>query len=534
MSATLGPTTVGASDAVRLAELNMTNIVLLVGLGAVLLLLVGLVAAAETAFTRVNRTRADAIAAADAEDQAETDDGPNERVEELRSYSRRPATTLASLALLAVVAQAAVVVVGWFVGINIGGRAGGYAGVGVASFAIFVAIATTRTRALFAPDATAVGLVPILRLATPLGVVTSLIVGLVRRSSAPQDPDPDVDEQQLLALVEEAAAIDPEEEALIKRVVAFDDQTVGGIMTPRGDVFTLRSGFAVQDALQVAALHGKSRIPVTTIEGGVDEIIGAVHVKDLMKAHLDGAGDRDIDLYMRHVAVVPEVQRAAKLLEYLKDGRVHLAIVADEHGGVAGLVTLEDILEELVGEIEDEFEYEDVIVFEIVDEGRLRVGGRCEIPRIEAAFDVDLAGEFRTVAGCVFNGLGRIPDEGDVLTLEDPSLELEVLEMQGRRIAHVEVRSNNRSQVRIVDDRESPRDSDDAAPDSAHDRVDDLLAPADQMAASAGSNPIDNATTDPAEPAAVNADRSSARASASATVGVAGLDEAETVSQDRP
>ena len=225
---------------------------------------------------------------------------------------------------------------------------------------------------------------------------------------------------------------------LIKRVVAFDDTVVGDIMTPRPDLVTLRSGFAVGDALQVAALHGLSRIPVTTSDSKVDDVIGAVHVKDLMVAHLDGRTDQDIDLWLREAPIVPETQRIANLLTDLKTGGFHLAVVVDEHGGVAGVVTLEDILEELVGEIEDEFDLNESVV-EMVDDRTVRADGRAEISAIEQALGVTLpSGDFHTIAGCFFNNFGRVPEVGDALAVGD--IDLEVLKMQGRRIAKVQLR----------------------------------------------------------------------------------------------
>lgn len=420
--------------------MSITLVVLCAAAAIVLVAIAAVLAAAETAFTRVTRTRADAIAAAEAEDHADDDEDVDERIEQLRAYTRRPMTTLASLGLVHLVVQVAAVGCGWFVGNEVAGRIGAVVAVVITVVALFTVGALSRSRSLLTADTTAVGLVPIMRAVAPLGVFTVRLVRLADRSGSAVEPDPDVDEQQLLALVGETTAIDDDEEALIKRVVAFDDTTVGAIMTPRTDMVTLRSGFAVYDALEVAALHGLSRIPITTIDGDVDDIIGAVHVKDLMVANLDEKGRSDIDLWLRDVPVVPEAQRAASLLVDLKTSDMHLAIVVDEHGGVAGVVTLEDVLEELVGEIEDEFDQPEPEL-QTIDDVTIRVDGRCEIGRVEEALGIDLGVDVRTIAGCVFNGLGRVPVVGDVLTIEEPRLEMKVLRMHGRRIADVEVRT---------------------------------------------------------------------------------------------
>ena len=414
--------------------------VVLLGIATLVLIAVAaLIAAAETAFTRVNRSRADALVAADAEDHADDDDG-DERVEELQGFSRKPMTTLASLTLVQVACQVGAVALSFTIGRELAGRAMGYVAVGVCLIALFLAVAFSRSRALLTPDTAAVGLVPILKAVAPLGVFTSLIARIARGKSRPAPPDPDVDEQQVLAIVGQTAAIDHDEEVLIKRVVAFDDTVVGNIMTPRTDVVTLRSGFAVGDALEVATLHGLSRIPVTGPDSDIDDIIGAVHVKDLIGAHLDGRTGHDIDIWLRHAPVVPDTQRIANLLLDLQTGDLHMAIVVDEHGGVAGVVTLEDILEEIVGEIEDEHDQPDPLV-EVIDERTVRADGRAEIGRVEEALGVTLpTGDYRTVAGCVFNGLGRVPVVGDTLALEGFDLEFEVMKMHGRRVAELHLR----------------------------------------------------------------------------------------------
>ena len=415
---------------------------ILILLSLVIVLLIGaasLIAAAETAFTRVNRSRADALVAAEAEDHID-DNEADDRVGELQGFSRRPMTTLASLTFVQIACQTGAVALSFTVGREAAGNATGYVAAGVCLVVLFFAVALSRSRALLAPDTIAVGLVPILKAVAPLAAFTRPIVRLARRSSPPVIPDPDVDEQQVLAMVGQATAIDHEEEELIKRVVAFDDTVVGNIMTPRPDLVTLRSGFAVGDALQVATLHGLSRIPVTGTDSDVDAIIGAVHVKDLITAHLDGRTTHDIDLWLRDAPVVPDTQRIANLLVGLQTGDMHMAIVVDEHGGVAGVVTLEDILEEIVGEIEDEFDRPKPLI-QVVDDHTVRTDGRAEIARLEETLGVTLPpGDYRTVAGCVFSGLGRVPVVGDVLSFEELDLEFEVMRMQGRRIADLYLR----------------------------------------------------------------------------------------------
>ena len=419
--------------------MSATILVLLAVAALVLIGAAAVIAAAETAFTRVNRSRADALVAAEAEDHADDDDA-DDRVEELQVFSRSPMTMLSSLTFVQLSCQFGAAALSFAIGRELAGRAAGYFGVGICLIVLFSAVGLSRSRALLAPDATAVGLVPILKAVAPLGAVTGLIARLADRSSSAPLPDPDVDEQQVLAIVGQTSGIDHEEEELIKRVVAFDDTLVVNIMTPRTDLVTLRSGFAVGDALEVATLHGLSRIPVTGTNSDIDDIIGAVHVKDLIGAHLDGKTASDIDIWLREAPVVPETQRIANLLGGLQTGDLHMAIVVDEHGGVAGVVTLEDILEEIVGEIEDEFDRPDPLV-EVIDERTVRADGRAEIGRIEEALGVSLPpGDYRTVAGCVLSGLGRVPVVGEVLRFDELDLEFEVMRMHGRRIADLHLR----------------------------------------------------------------------------------------------
>jgi putative hemolysin len=419
--------------------MSATVLVLLCLATFVLIGAAAVIAAAETAFTRVNRSRADALVAAEAEDHAD-DDGADDRVGELQVFSRRPLTMLSSLTFVQVSCQFGAAALSFTIGREIAGRSGGYVGVVACLVVLFIAVGVSRSRALLAPDTTAVGLVPILKAVAPLGAVIGPIVRAASRSASVPLPDPDVDEQQVLAIVGQTSGIDHEEEEMIKRVVAFDDTLVVDIMTPRTDLVTLRSGFAVGDALEVATLHGLSRIPVTGTDSDIDDIIGAVHVKDLIGAHLDGKTAQDIDIWLREAPVVPETQRIANLLVGLQTGDLHMAIVVDEHGGVAGVVTLEDILEEIVGEIEDEFDRPEPLV-EVLDELTVRADGRAEIGRIEEALGVVLPpGDYRTVAGCVFSGLGRVPVVGDVLGFDELGLEFEVMRMHGRRIADLHLR----------------------------------------------------------------------------------------------
>ena len=417
--------------------MSTTSLVALIIAVFVVTLIAAVVAAAETAFTRINRSRADALAAVEAEESSDGEE-IDARAAELQRLSRRPLTMLSSLTLVLVLCQIGAIAGAFAVGRELGGDMTGLIGVAVCGVVMFLAISLGRNRAMLDPDSVAVSLVPVLRLVAPMAALTRFVGSLARRSTMNAAADPEVDEQQLLALVEKTAAATTDEGVLLKRVVAFDDTIVGDIMTPRIDVVTLRSGFAVGDALEIAALNGLSRFPVTEPDGDLDDVIGAVHVKDLIVAQLAGKARDEIDLLLREVPIVPETQRIAVLLGELREGDLHLALVVDEHGGIVGAVTLEDVLEEIVGEIQDEFDRREPPI-ELIAPDTVEVDGRAEIARIEEILGVTWPEvDARTVGGSVFIELGRVPIDGDVLSLD--GIEFHVMRMQGRRIAKLRIR----------------------------------------------------------------------------------------------
>ncbi len=172
-----------------------------------------------------------------------------------------------------------------------------------------------------------------------------------------------------------------------------------------------------------------------------EDVLGTVHVKDLLRAERELTGDGRMptvgDL-ATSCLIVPESEPLRRLLASLRSGRRTFAVVVDEYGSVAGILTLEDLLEQLVGEIEDEFDHERVPVVRRVGRGRFRVAGSLRVDRFMDSVGVPVpTGDYETVAGLVMDGLGRIPDEGEVLALDE--LDLTVTRMEGVRVAEVEV-----------------------------------------------------------------------------------------------
>ena len=181
---------------------------------------------------------------------------------------------------------------------------------------------------------------------------------------------PFVSEEELLALADVAVeedVLEAGERELIEQIIEFGDTVVREVMVPRPDMVGVPGDFRVADAMEVVLLNGYSRLPV--FGESADDIVGLVYAKDLMRAERDDQGDREVSPLVRPAHFVPETKRAAELLPEMQAQHFHMAIVVDEYGGTAGLVTLEDLIEELVGEIVDEFDREEPMIEPLPDGG---------------------------------------------------------------------------------------------------------------------------------------------------------------------
>ena len=266
------------------------------------------------------------------------------------------------------------------------------------------------------------------------------LVGLPQRAGGfgqgERDEPEAVSEEELLAVAELAAAdesIEAQEHRLIESVISFGDTIAREVMVPRPDMVAIERTFSVSEALEVALFNGLTRIPV--YGEGIDDIVGLAHVRDLIAAVRDEGDGRPVGEVMREIGFVPDTKRTAELLAEMQGGRSHLVIVIDEFGGTAGLVTLEDLLEEMVGEITDEFDVEQALV-EKLEEGRFRVSGRVPLSELSEALEAELpSGRWSTVGGLIFTLLGRVPDEGESLDVNGHRFLVE--RVQRRRIARV-------------------------------------------------------------------------------------------------
>jgi CBS domain containing-hemolysin-like protein len=238
-------------------------------------------------------------------------------------------------------------------------------------------------------------------------------------------------------VVAETRAPEGEDESrLLRSVVDFRDTLVREVMTPRPDIVAIRRDASIDDLRRLIQEQEYSRLPV--FADNLDNIVGLVVVKDLIQGAEPLAGDRKVSEIMRPAAFVPETKRLMDLLREFQQKRLQLGIVVDEYGGTAGLVTVEDVVEELVGEIRDEYDSEaEPIVREADDtyvfSGKVAIGDM--VDRLEASIE---DGEFETVGGYVLARVGRVPAVGERLVSD--GLEVEVLEAERRRVHKVRVR----------------------------------------------------------------------------------------------
>ena len=244
------------------------------------------------------------------------------------------------------------------------------------------------------------------------------------------------DIRMFVAQAQRTGEIEEEEREMLYKVFDFADKEVHEVMVPRPEVVAIAADMPPEQALKAVVDSPFTRYPV--YRDSLDEIIGVLHVRDLFSAMHDfGIAAVRLESIVRPAYVVPETKDLAALLADFRREKQHMAIVIDEYGAMEGIVTLEDLLEEIVGEIEDEFDLPDTSV-ERVDETTIRIEGTYTIDDFNEEFGTSLEHEdFHTMAGLVFGMLGRAPEVGDVTSVD--GLELTVLEVEGSRILKLEV-----------------------------------------------------------------------------------------------
>ncbi len=399
----------------------------------VLLVASALLALAETALVRMGRAKAKSLA----------DDGKRGakvlvRLTEDPQGFLNPVLLLVLICQLVVATLVGILAVRWF---------GGWGVVAATVFEIVVIFVFAeavpknwavrhpdRAALLTAPVVSAVVRFPPVRLISGgLNGLADLIIG--KKGDEVGSP---VTESELLAMADvavEGDVIETEERALIHSIIEFGDTVVREVMVPRTDMVTIGTDETVEDALETALGAGRSRLPA--VEQQIDDVVGIAYTKDLIRVVRAGQGAEPVGDHVREARFVPETKRVADLIREMQSDKFHLAVVVDEYGGTAGLVTLEDLIEELVGEIVDEFDVEETPV-EHLASGGLRVSARLPVDEVNDLLDADLpTGAWDTVGGLVFDLLGHVPVAGESVTSD--GLRLEVDRVNGRRIERVSI-----------------------------------------------------------------------------------------------
>jgi len=417
----------------------------------VLMMATTFLALAETALTRMSRSKAHALA-----------ESKGTRGQRLLWLVTRPERFLNPVLLTLLICQ---LVGATLLGVLADDLFGAW-GVAIATIVnvvlVFtVAEAAPKTWAIQHPERSALlaaGPVAALARFWPIKVLSRGLIGManVLLPGKGLKEGPFVSEEELLALADvavEEAVIEEEERDLIEQIIEFGDTVVREVMVPRPDMITVSADFRVDDAIEVMILNGFSRVPV--VGEGIDDVVGMVYAKDLMRAGRDGQAETPVTDVMRDARFVPESKRIAVLLPEMQADHVHLAVVVDEYGGTAGLVTLEDLIEELVGEIHDEYDREEAKV-EYLPGGELRVNGVMPIDEINELLRPPLPeGDWDTVGGLLLHLSGHVPAEG------------EMVECGGHRLWAERVQRRRIGRVRIAlapdldrdDDRPDPEDS---------------------------------------------------------------------------
>jgi CBS domain containing-hemolysin-like protein len=281
-------------------------------------------------------------------------------------------------------------------------------------------------------------------LAKPVEPIFRLNDLIVRRLSGYTESTPeeahDEKQEEFLSVVEESmmdGVVDQQEQRMIEQVLELGETTVEEIMTPRTDVIAIDITCDFKTLIETINKAGHSRIPV--YEENIDQIIGLVYAKDLLQLFGTDLKDFNLRNYLRKAYFVPETKRLSVLLNEFKAQKLHIAIVLDEYGGTAGIITIEDILEEVVGEIEDEYETPAPKNINIIDENTVDVDARTYIDDLNHEFDINIPedDDYDTIGGFVFSYLGYIPKNGAEFTYD--SLKFTITQAEERSVKRLKI-----------------------------------------------------------------------------------------------
>ena len=407
------------------------DLILLIGIVVILMILIVL-AIAETGLNRISAVKAQAMA----------ENEPSKSTDALVGLVEHPERFINPLLVTVTVLQTAQAFLTTILADRLFGP-WGVAGAFVLNVIVFFVVAESMPKTWAVLHTERAGLATARPMAgliafPPLRLVSRGLIGLTNALLPGQGlkQGPYVSEQELLGIVEAAAedeVIEDEERALIESIIEFGDTIAREVMTPRPDIVSVDAEATLSSALDTAIANGFSRLVV--IEA--DDAIGVVHIKDLIGPDREGRGDGAVTTAMRDAVFVPETKATADLMREMQAGAFHLAIVADEYGGVAGIVTLEDCLEELVGEIVDEYDTDEV-TFRRLPDGAYLVDGRMPVDDLDKLLESSLPQEdWDTVGGLVFGTLGRAPERNDAVDVD--GWRFTIMRVEGRRITSVRV-----------------------------------------------------------------------------------------------
>ena len=403
---------------------SILGIVLLVAA----LVLFAIVAAAEAGVASANRTRLKSMAVRG-----------SRKADRLHAYANERAAVLAVLALARTFAAALAAALSVFLIASETGDTWGMLIAVAAGVAVLLALLDGLPRLFVAknPEVWGLRLVPVVTaFRAVFGPLAWAIDESLRRvvgHTAEERQQEETEEILRLAEIEpDGDIIEADEREMIRGVVALDETMAREIMAPRIDIAALEVNDTIDDATRVVVEKGFSRIPL--YDETIDNIVGVIYAKDLLRCLNEGRRPALRDI-ARPAYFIPESKRVDELLAEFKKSKVHLAIVVDEYGGTAGLVTIEDLLEEIVGEIQDEYDREETPV-ERVNSHEAILDARVSIDELRELFGFEIEDEdYDTVGGFVYHHLGKVPEAGDEVRVD--GLTLRVLSVLGRRIKKV-------------------------------------------------------------------------------------------------
>ena len=405
---------------------------------ALLLAASGVLAMAETSLVRTNRVKAKSLV-----------DQKRRGARQLARLVENPANFLNPVLLLVLICQLVSATLVGIVASHLFGALGVFLAIVfevVVIFVFFEAVPknwavqnSERAALLSAPIVSSLIRFP------PIRWLSSLLIGLANRIIRAGDDDGEgiprsyITDSELKAMADvahEEKVIEHEERTFIHSIIDFGDTVVREVMVPRPDMVTVESDVTVAQALEKALAAGYSRIPVEG-DGNIDDIVGIAYAKDLVRAERVGKANQLVSDSMRPAKFVPEAKEVSNLLREMQEEKFHMAIVVDEYGGTAGLITLEDLLEELVGEIVDEFDVAEPTV-ERFDDGSVLVSARYSVDDADDLLGAELPqGPWDTVGGLMLDLVGRVPDPGD--SVEVDGFRFTALDVRGRRIGRVRI-----------------------------------------------------------------------------------------------